>query len=178
MTPPTNVTRTSEPHCKRRRPIGFSISSSLEDDCVWAIWASIKGGDESHFSATSICHDFPSRSRSERGGVVRRCWFHGDDILLLPLVGCLWKRLSPKPPSSPAMQHRTNAQLFAAYPLAPLAASFGLGILGALLFGIPLRPVVSIAALTTLLAVIALLGREMKLATAFVILTMLFVDPL
>ena len=73
------------------------------------------------------------------------------------------------------MQHRTNAQLFAAYPLAPLAAAFALGILVALLFGIPLPPVVSIAALTTLLAVIALLGRKVKLAKVFVILTMLFV---
>src|SRR5437660_15822 len=74
----------------------------------------------------------------------------------------------------PAMQHRTNMQLFAAYPLAPLAAAFVLGILGALLFGIPLPLVVSIAVLTTLLAVIALLGRKMKLAKVFVILTMLF----
>jgi ComEC/Rec2-related protein len=73
------------------------------------------------------------------------------------------------------MQDRTNAQLFAAYPLAPLAAAFALGILGALLFRIPLPPVVSIAALTTLLAVIALLGRKMTLAKVFVILTMLFV---
>src|SRR5438876_438709 len=74
----------------------------------------------------------------------------------------------------PAMQHHINVQLFAAYPLAPLAAAFALGILGALLFGIPLPLVVSIAALTTFLAVKALLGRKMKLAKVFVILTMLF----
>ncbi len=73
------------------------------------------------------------------------------------------------------MQHRTHAQLFAAYPLALLAAVFALGILGAFLLGIPLPPVVSIAALTTLLAVIALLGRKMRVAKVFLILAMLFV---
>src|SRR5882762_2766171 len=80
MTPPTNVTRTSEPDCKRRSSIGFSISSSLEDDCVWAIRASIKGRDEGPFSATSICHDFSSRNTIERGHAVRQCWFHRDDV--------------------------------------------------------------------------------------------------
>src|SRR2546425_9040966 len=80
MTPPANVTRTSESHGKRRRPIGAPISSSLEDNCSWAIRASIKGGDESHFGATSICHDFSSRSTIGRVGVVRRCWFYGDDV--------------------------------------------------------------------------------------------------
>jgi ComEC/Rec2-related protein len=73
------------------------------------------------------------------------------------------------------MQHRSNAQLFAAYPLALLAAAFALGILGAFLSEIPLPPVVSIAALTTLLAVIAFLGRKMKVAKVFLILAMLFV---
>src|SRR6266851_6863678 len=80
MTPPTNVTRTSEPHSKRGRPIGSSISPSLEDNCSWAVRASIEGGDESYFGATPICHDFSSRSRIERGGIVRRCGFHGDDV--------------------------------------------------------------------------------------------------
>ncbi|MEP6911150.1 MAG: ComEC/Rec2 family competence protein [bacterium] len=73
------------------------------------------------------------------------------------------------------MQHRTNTQLFAAYPLALLAAAFALGILGALLSGIPLPPVISIAALTTLLAVIALLRRKMQVAKVSVVLAMLFV---
>jgi len=73
------------------------------------------------------------------------------------------------------MQHRTHQQLFAAYPLTPLAAAFALGILSALLFGIPLSLVISIAALTTLLALIALLRRMMKLAKVFVIFSMLFV---
>src|SRR2546425_4027007 len=80
MTPPTNVTRTSKPHCKRGRPIGSPVSSSLEDNCPRAVRASTKAGNESHFGATPICHDFSSRSTIKRGGAVRRCWFHGDDV--------------------------------------------------------------------------------------------------
>jgi len=82
------------------------------------------------------------------------------------------------------MQNRTQAQhraanfsgqLLVAYPLAQLAAAFALGILAALLFGSPLPLVVSTAALTTLIAVTALLRRKMKLAIVFVILAMVLV---
>ena len=69
---------------------------------------------------------------------------------------------------------QAKAHSFAAHPLAQLAAAFALGILGARLFPFPLSLLVSIAALTTILALTALIRRRMKLATLLVTLATLF----
>jgi len=68
-----------------------------------------------------------------------------------------------------------DAAAFAAHPLAQLAAAFALGVFGAGGYAIPLSVLVSIAALTTTLALIALLWRRsMRPATVFVIVATVF----
>ncbi len=67
-----------------------------------------------------------------------------------------------------------KAQAFAVHPLAQLAAAFVLGILVARYFAVPVSLLVTIPALTTILATTALLWRRrMKLATLLVTLTAL-----
>lgn len=64
-----------------------------------------------------------------------------------------------------------EAKSFAAYPLALLAAAFSLGILGALFFAVLPWPVISLAAIFSLLAVVAfLISRKQGLATILLIL--------
>jgi len=66
-------------------------------------------------------------------------------------------------------------QAFAAHPLAQLAAAFALGILGASFLEVQLSLLTSIAALTTILALTALLWRgSRKTATLFVTVATLF----
>jgi len=72
-------------------------------------------------------------------------------------------------------QGEQGEQAFAAHPLAQLAAAFALGILGAPFLAVPLSLLVSLAVLTTILAVTALLWRRsMKTATLLVIGATLF----
>jgi competence protein ComEC len=77
-----------------------------------------------------------------------------------------------------AFAHRQAAQreqAFAAHPLPQLAAAFALGILGAPFLAVSLSLVVSLAALTTILAVTALLWpRSRKTAMLFVTVATLF----
>jgi competence protein ComEC len=74
----------------------------------------------------------------------------------------------------------TEAQVFAAYPLALLAAALALGILGAFAFPVSLLVPISSAAVATTLAPIALLWPKrirpvrMSLATLFLIVAMFF----
>ncbi|MDQ6652161.1 MAG: ComEC/Rec2 family competence protein [Acidobacteriota bacterium] len=72
----------------------------------------------------------------------------------------------------------TRTQPFAAHPLAQLAAAFSLGILSALFFVVPFSLLVSISALTTLVAAIALLQGKCRLATTFVLFSILMVGSL
>ena len=73
------------------------------------------------------------------------------------------------------MQNLLRPQAFAAHPLAQLAAAFAFGVLGALVFVIPLSLLISSAGLTTLLAAAFLLKRKPGFATMFVTLATLFV---
>src|SRR6266850_2894635 len=70
-------------------------------------------------------------------------------------------------------QHEAKA--FAAYPLAQLAAAFALGILGGRFFQFRISFLITLAAVTTALAVMALLCRmKLSLATLFVTVATLF----
>jgi competence protein ComEC len=74
-----------------------------------------------------------------------------------------------------AAQREQGEQAFAAHPLAQLAAAFALGILGARFLAVPVSLHISIAALTTILALTALLWRRSrKTATLFVTVATLF----
>ncbi len=76
------------------------------------------------------------------------------------------------------MQNITRAQPFAAHPLAQLATAFALGVLGAHFFAIPLSLVVSVAAVTTLLACAALFKGKERFALMFVIFSVVFLGSL
>lgn len=76
------------------------------------------------------------------------------------------------------MQDITRAQPFAVHPLAQLAAACALGILGGQFVAVPLSLLISLAALTTLLAAVALVQGKDRFATIFVILSMLLVGCL
>jgi competence protein ComEC len=70
---------------------------------------------------------------------------------------------------------QAEPQLFAAHPLAQLAAAFALGILGGRFFEFRISFLISMAAASTSLAVTALLWRmKLRLATLFVTVAMLF----
>src|SRR5439155_5826958 len=69
---------------------------------------------------------------------------------------------------------KAKAQSFAAHPLAQLAAASALGIRGAHFLAVPLLLLISLAALTTILALTALLRRWMKLATLLVTVATMF----
>ena len=79
------------------------------------------------------------------------------------------------PHAARSEQGEQGQQAFAAHPLAQLAAAFALGILGAPFLTVPLSLLVSVAALTTVLALTAfLLRRSMKPATLLVTVATLF----
>jgi competence protein ComEC len=76
-----------------------------------------------------------------------------------------------------AFAHRDAAegkQAFAAHPLAQLATAFALGILGAPFLALPLSLLVSLATLTTILALTALLRRRSMKTTLLVTVATLF----
>ncbi|MBC8030084.1 MAG: ComEC/Rec2 family competence protein [Pyrinomonadaceae bacterium] len=66
------------------------------------------------------------------------------------------------------MQQRLHTQLIHPYPLAQLAAAFSLGILAHAVFAVSLTALISIAALTTLLAVTAFRTNRIGFATILV----------
>lgn len=79
-------------------------------------------------------------------------------------------RVYPRPGAA-----ESQAQVFAAYPLAQLAAAFACGILGAVTFLIPFPLPISVAVLASIFACVTLLRRRSrKLATLFVTAALLF----
>ena len=66
-----------------------------------------------------------------------------------------------------------SARPLATHPLAQLAVAFAVGVIGARLSGISLAPLVSIAALISVLALAACVTRKLRLATILVILSAL-----
>ena len=72
------------------------------------------------------------------------------------------------------MPQPTQAQGFAVHPLARLAAAFAAGILGRQHLEVSLALLITIALVTTLLAVTALIYSRMKLATVLLTVVLLF----
>ena len=72
------------------------------------------------------------------------------------------------------MPQQTQAQVFAAHPLAQLAAAFAAGILARQHLEVSLALLIAIAVVTTFLAVTALIYSRMKLATVFLAVALLF----
>jgi competence protein ComEC len=94
----------------------------------------------------------------------------------------LWNSM-PQTTQTAASALNSRPQLFAAHPLAQLAAAFALGILSAPYLGVSLLLVISLAACTTILAGVALVMNEKKnldgkrslsVATVFVIVAIFF----